>query len=142
MSYLLDTNVVSELARPKPEPAVRAWFAGIRDEALYLSVLTLGELRRGVESLPGGAKRERLRLWLENDLPEWFGGRLLPLDAAVADRWGRLLASARRTPSAIDSLIAATALQHDLRLVTRNTADFQFDGLEVVDPWRTRAGVD
>jgi predicted nucleic acid-binding protein len=136
VSYLLDTNVVSELARPKPERRVADWFADVADEALFLSVLTLGELRKGVESLPNGAKRERLRLWLETDLPTWFGGRLLTVDTAVAERWGRLLAGARRTPSAIDSLIAATALQHDLRLVTRNVADFDFVGLEVVNPWK------
>jgi predicted nucleic acid-binding protein len=136
VSYLLDTNVVSELARRKPERAVTDWFAEVADEALYLSVLTLGEVRKGVESLPNGAKRERLRLWLETDLPTWFGGRLLALDAAVADRWGRLLAGARRTPSTTDSLMAATALQHDLRLVTRNVADFDFAGLEVVNPWK------
>ena len=138
MSYLLDTNIVSELARPKPERLVADWFAEVTDEALYLSVLTLGELRKGVESLPNGSKRERLRLWLETDLPTWFGGRLLAVDAAVADRWGRLLAGARRTPSTTDSLIAATALQHDLRLVTRNVADFDFAGLAVVNPWRAR----
>ena len=88
MSYLLDTNVVSELARSRPEPAVADWFACMADEALYLSVLTLGELRKGVELLRQGAKRERLRLWLETDVPTWFGNRLLPVDAAVADRWG------------------------------------------------------
>jgi toxin FitB len=136
VSYLLDTNVVSELARPKPERLVQNWFAGVADEALFLSVLTLGELRKGVESLPHGVKRERLRHWLEIDLPAWFGGRLLTVDTSVADRWGRLLAGTRRTPAAIDSLLAATALQHDLRLVTRNVADFNFAGLEVVNPWQ------
>ena len=97
MSYLLDTNVVSELARPKPE---------------------------------------RLRHWLETELPAWFGGRLLTVDTAVADRWGRLLAGTRRTRAAIDSLLAATALRHDLRRVTRSVADFNFAGLEVVNPWK------
>lgn len=108
------------------------------DEAHYLSVLTLGELRKGVELLPQGGKRERLRLWLESELPAWFGDRLLPLDAAVADGWCRLLAKIRRTPSTTDSLIAATALHHDLRIVTRNVADFEFPGLEVVNPWMSR----
>jgi len=135
LSYLLDTNIVSELARSKPERRVTDWFAQVADESLFLSVLTLGELRQGVESLPIGVKRERLRLWLETDLPSWFGPRLLPVDAAVADRWGRLRAGARRTPPAVDGLIAATALHHDLRLVTRNTTDFRFPGLDVVNPW-------
>jgi hypothetical protein len=89
-----------------------------------------------VELLPAGAKRERLRRWLEGELPAWFGERLLPVDAAVADRWGRLLAVTRRTVSTTDSLIAATALRHDLRVVTSNVADFEFPGLEVVNPWR------
>lgn len=137
MSYLLDTNVVSELARSRPEQSVTDWFAEVADEALFLSALTLGELRKGVELLPQGGKKERLRLWLENELPTWFGERLLPVDAAVADRWGRLLATTKRTPSTTDSLIAATALRHDLRVVTRNVADFEFPGLEVVNPWKS-----
>ena len=136
MSYLLDTNVVSELARARPEAAVVEWISAVPDEALFLSVLTIGELRKAVEALPRGAKRESLRLWLERDLAGWFGERLLPIDAAVADRWGRLVAAAKSTPAAIDSLLAATALRHDLRLVTRNVADFAFPGLEVVNPWK------
>lgn len=138
MSYLLDTNVVSELARARPEPAVIEWISTVADDSLFLSVLTIGELRKGVEALPSGRKRESLRLWLETDLARWFGDRLLPVDAAVADRWGRLVAAAKSAPAAIDSLLAATALQHDLRLVTRNVADFAFQGLEVVNPWKTR----
>lgn len=135
MSYLVDTNVVSELARPRPAPAVAAWFDDVADEALHLSVLTLGELRRGVEKLPSGQRKEKLRYWLEHELPAWFGGRLLPIDGAVADTWGRLQAAAGRTLPAVDSLLAATALHHRLRLVTRNTPDFEVAGLETVNPW-------
>jgi hypothetical protein len=135
VSYLLDTIVVSELARPRPAPPVVEWFSGVADDALFLSALTLGELRKGLESLPRGAKRERLRLWLETELTPWFGERLLPVDVAVADRWGRLPAGVKGTPAAVDCLLAATALQHDLRLVTRNVADFSFSGLEVINPW-------
>lgn len=135
MSYLVDTNVISELTRPKPAPAVAAWFEEVADEALHLSVLTLGELRRGVEKLPAGKRKERLRYWLEQELPAWFGTRLLPIDAAVADTWGRLQAGAERTLPAVDSLIAATALHHHLRLVTRNTMDFDVPGLETINPW-------
>lgn len=135
MSYLIDTNVISELSRPKPAQVVVDWFEEVADEALHLSVLTLGELRRGVERLPAGKRRERLRYWLEHELPEWFGNRLLPVDAAVADAWGRLQATAERTLPAIDSLLAATAVHHHLRLVTRNTSDFQVEGVETVNPW-------
>ncbi len=135
MSYLIDTHVISELVRARPEPRVVEWFDALPDSALYLSVLTLGELRKGVEKLPDAARREKLRLWLENDLPDWFGNRLLAVDAAVADRWGRLLAEAARPLPAVDSLLAATALHHDLRLVTRNGKDSEFPGLVVVNPW-------
>lgn len=107
MSYLIDTNVVSELARPKPAPAVAAWFEEVADETLHLSVLTLGELRRRVEKLPAGKRKEKLRYWLEHEVPAWFGERLLPVDAFVADTWGRLQAVAERTLPAIDGLLAA-----------------------------------
>jgi predicted nucleic acid-binding protein len=135
VSYLVDTNVISELTRPKPARAVAAWFEEVTDEALHLSVLTLGELRRGVEKLPAGKRKEKLRYWLEQELPAWFGERLLPIDVAVADGWGRLQAGAIRTLPAIDSLLAATALHHHLRLVTRNTMDFDVPGLETINPW-------
>ena len=135
MSYLLDTNVVSEIVKRRPASAVTAWFETIPDAALHLSVISLGEIRQGVEALGDGAKKERLRLWLEQDLPAWFEDRLLPVSATVADRWGRLLAEVGRPIPAIDSLLAATALHHELRLVTRNVRDFRFPGLEVVNPW-------
>jgi predicted nucleic acid-binding protein len=136
MSYLLDTNVVSELTRPRPSKLVVRWLEAVPDEALHVSVLTVGEIRSGVERMAAGSRRERLRLWLEQDLPAWFEDRLLVLDAHIADRWGRLVASVRRPLPAIDGLIAATALGHGLRLVTRNTRDFaDIPGLELVDPW-------
>ena len=135
MSYLLDTNVISELVRPKPAKIVLDWFANIPSEALHISVLTLGEIRKGVEQMPDGVRREKLRLWLEHDLVDWFGTRVLPVDVLVADRWGRLLASVGRPVPSIDSLLAATALRHELRVVTRNEKDFDYPGLQVVNPW-------
>lgn len=135
MSYLLDTNVISELVRPKPAKAVLVWFENIPSEALHISVLTLGEIRKGVEQMPEGMRREKLRLWLDHDLTDWFSTRVLPVDVAVADRWGRLLAQVGRPLPSIDSLLAATALHHELRLVTRNQKDFNYHGLEVINPW-------
>ena len=135
MSYLLDTNVISELVRPKPAKAVLAWFENIPSEALHISVLTLGEIRKGIENLPDSACREKLRLWLEHELVDWFGTRILPVDLPVADRWGRLIALVGRPVPSIDSLLAATALHHELRLVTRNQKDFDYPGLDVVNPW-------
>lgn len=135
MSYLLDTNVLSELRRKVPHPAVVAWFANRPATTLYISVLTIGELRKGVETLPDPSRRLALLDWLETDLPHFFIGRVLPVDLAVADRWGRLVAQAGRPLPAIDSLLAATALQHGLRLVTRNQRDFELPGLEVINPW-------
>ena len=135
MSYLLDTNVVSELVRVRPHAGVVGWVGNQPADALHLSVLTLGEIRSGVERVADRRRRERLRAWLERDLPLWFQGRLLEISAEVADRWGRLRSEMKDPVPAVDSLLAATALHHDLRLVTRNTADFRYPGLEVVDPW-------
>ena len=135
MSYLLDANVVSEIVRPRPSARVLTWFDQAPDDALHLSVLSLGEIREGVEKLADEPRRERLRIWLEHDLRAWFGDRLLAVCADVADRWGRLLADIGRPVSAIDSLLAATALHHGLRIVTRNESDFRFPGLDVVNPW-------
>lgn len=120
----------------RPHAAVVAWVEMQAADALHLSVLTLGEIRSGVERLSDRRRREKLRAWLERDLPAWFEGRLLAVSAGVADRWGRLRSGSRDPLPAVDSLLAATALHHDLRLVTRNTGDFRYPGLEVVDPWR------
>ena len=134
MSYLVDTNVISELRRKEPDPDVAAWFSDRPATTLYLSVLTLGEIRKGIESLPNGKKRLVLRDWLEIELPAFFTGRILLVDAPVLDCWGRLLARVKRSVPAIDRLIAATA--HRLSLVTRNEADFKFPELDIINPWQ------
>lgn len=138
MSYLLDTNVLSELRRREPDPGVVAWVAERPATTLFLSVLTLGEIRKGIEPLADSPRRLALLDWLETELSAFFSGRLLAVDGGVADRWGRLQAQAGRPLPAIDSLLAATALHHGLVLVTRNGHDFAFPGLEVVDPWLAR----
>ena len=136
MSYLLDTNVLSELRRKRPDTHVVAWVESRPASVLYLSVLSVGEIRRGVEALSAGRHRVALLDWLEVDLPAFFAGRLLAVDRAVAERWGRLLAQTARPLPAIDSLLAATALQHGLTMVTRNARDFAIEGLDVIDPWQ------
>jgi predicted nucleic acid-binding protein len=135
LSYLIDTNVLSELRRKAPDAGVVAWFAQRPASTLFLSVLTLGEIRKGIEGLADASRRLALSDWLEAELPAFFTGHLLPVDAAVADRWGRLLATAGRPVPAIDSLLAATALHHDLTLVTRNVRDFTGFGLQLINPW-------
>ncbi len=135
MSYLLDTNVVSETIRHNPNKALIAWLDQIPGEELFISVLTLGEIRKGFEALTDRKRREKLRVWLDHELVRWFEGRVLPVDILVADRWGRLLAEVGRSVPTIDSLLAATALHHDLTLVTRNAKDFEYPGLEVINPY-------
>jgi predicted nucleic acid-binding protein len=135
LSYLLDTNVLSELRRKTPHPGVVAWVSSRPASTLYLSVLTLGELRKGVEGVADASRRLALMDWLETDLPSFFAGRILAVDAQVSDRWGRLLALAGRPLPAIDSLLGATASLHGLRMVTRNARDFASLGVEVVNPW-------
>lgn len=136
--FLLDTNVVSELIRPKPEPKVTSWIDSTDEELLFLSVLTLGEIRKGVVQLSRGARRTALEAWLRNDLPLRFSGRIVNVDQQIADRWGDLsgLLSAKGAPVAvIDGLLAATAAQHGLTLVTRNTRDVATTGVPVFNPW-------
>lgn len=135
MSYLVDTNVLSELRRKAPNAGVMAWFARRPASTLFLSVLTLGELRKGIESVADRDRRTALLDWLEVELPAFFTGRILPVDTHVADRWGRLTAAAGRPIPAIDSLIGATAAHHGLSLVTRNVRDFAELGLDVINPW-------
>ena len=137
MSYLIDTNVLSELRRKAPDPNVVDWFSQRPPATLHLSVLTLGEIRKGIENISDEARRQSLIDWLETDLPTFFTGRILPVDGAVAGRWGGLCATAGRPLPAIDSLLAATALKHDLVLVTRNIKDFADLPIQIFNPWTT-----
>ena len=136
--FLLDTNVISELVKSRPERKVTAWIDSVDESLLHLSVLTLGEIRKGITALSDAARRVSLEAWLGRNLALRFAGRILPIDEAVADRWGRITRSraARKSPlPVIDGLLAATALHHDLILVTRNTRDISAAGVPVFDPW-------
>ena len=136
MSYLLDTNIISETIKTKPSTRLINWLEQIPTEDLFISVLTVGEIRKGVELLSHSNKKSELIVWLENDLRNWFGGRIVSVDASVADKWGFILANSSRSLSAVDALIAATALTHNLRLVTRNIKDFSgVKDLELINPF-------
>jgi predicted nucleic acid-binding protein len=138
--YLLDTNCISELVCPKPEPRVMQWMDAADETMLYLSVLTLGEIRKGVAGLPPGKRRTSLETWLDVELQARFAGRLVPIDAAIADRWGVIAADAKRRGKAlpiVDGLLAATAVHHNFTVVSRNTADFAGAQVRVVNPWKT-----
>ena len=137
--FLLDTNCVSELVRVKPEPRLLEWMEAAEETLLHLSVLTLGEIRKGLAAIPQGKRRTRLEAWLEVDLRSRFSGRILPVDAAVADRWGLLAAQTRRngaTLPIVDGLLAATALHYNLTLVSRNVSDFAAAQVPVLNPWK------
>jgi toxin FitB len=138
--FLLDTNVISELVRPKPEPKVTAWIDATDESLLYLSVLTMGEIRKGIASLRDPSRRVALEAWLDSDLVIRFAHRILPIDQPVADRWGRITAQvavAKSSLPVIDGLLAATAIHHNLTLVTRNTKDVVAAGVPVFNPWVT-----
>src|SRR5229473_6533732 len=136
--FLLDTNCISEVVRVKPEPRVMAWIEAAEETLLYLSVLTFGEIRKGVAMLPQGKRRSGLETWLEVELQARFSGRILPIDEPVADRWGLLAANAKskgKALSLIDGLLAATAIHHNLTIVSRNVGDFTNTQVPVVNPW-------
>ena len=136
--FLLDTNVISELVKAKPEPKVTNWIDSVDENLLYLSVLTLGEIRKGIALLRDVPRRVALEAWLNSDLAPRFAERILSIDRAVADRWGQLAADAAeaRTPlPVIDGLLAATALHQNMTLVTRNTKDIVVTGVPAFNPW-------
>lgn len=139
MSFLLDTNVVSEWVRPRPDEGVVAWLTEVDEDRVFMSVVTLAELRHGIERLADGARRRRLDRWLMDELPLRFEGRVVPIDAAIADAWGRLVAHREtlgRPIGMADGFIAATAQVHGFTLVTRNVSDFEKSLPTVVNPWK------
>jgi predicted nucleic acid-binding protein len=134
LSFLLDTNVISEIRRGR-DPNVRAWIEDVEDLELHISVLTLGEVRKGIELLRARnpTQADVFAHWL-TELRERFSDRILRIDARIAEEWGRL--NAARPRNTVDSLIAATARLHGLTVVTRNTGDFEGCGVRLLDPWR------
>lgn len=137
--FLLGTNVPSELTRPKPEPEVIQWLDDADDLRLFLSVVSLGEIFKGITVLPEGKRRQQLQQWVDETLRPWFDGRILPVSESVAERWGVLAGECQLTGRPLnvaDGLIAATALEHGLTVVTRNVKDFSNLGVSVLDLWR------
>jgi len=138
MKHLLDTCVISELVARKPNPKVVAWIDGIDPESVYLSVITIGEIKKGIEKLPESKRKASLQTWLTKDLLIQFSGRILTIDIETVLTWGTLLGSLElhgKKMSAIDSLIAASAHHNQCRLVTRNAADFIHAGIDILNPW-------
>jgi len=140
MTYLLDTTMLSESQRDNANAGVRRWLEEQNPSALYTSVLCIGEIWRGVTTMPGGRRRDALRAWIQSDVHGMFGDRILALTRDIAARWGEMVGRLEldgRRPPTIDSLIAATALVHNLTVVTRNTRDFERCGVPVLNPWTT-----
>jgi predicted nucleic acid-binding protein len=137
MSFLLDTNAVSEWTKPRPNPGLIGWMESNDEDRVFISVITLAELRYGVERLASGARRRRLEAWLGHELPLRFEGRILPVDANIAEAWGKTASrndAAGRPIGAMDAFLAATAEFHHLTLVTRDVSDFQLLKA-VLNPW-------
>jgi toxin FitB len=138
MRYLLDTCAISELVSKQPNQRVVDWIDGIDPEAVYLSVVTIGEIRKGIEKLSDSKRKSILNDWLVSELFVRFSDRILPIDLDVILVWGQMvgrLELSGKKMAAMDSLIAATALSRDLRLVTRNEDDFKHAGLKLMNPW-------
>lgn len=139
MNYLLDTNVISELISKQPDKKVVEMLDRLDPNTIYLSVITIGEIRKGVEKLPSSKRRETVKEWLETDLLLRFQGRILEITTEVMLIWGKLTARLEnegRPVTAMDSLIAATALHTNCCLVTRNEHDFQHTGVTMINPWK------
>ncbi|MEH2515681.1 putative nucleic acid-binding protein [Bradyrhizobium sp. AZCC 1610] len=137
MNLLLDTNVLSEVQRPAPDLKVLGWLDAVDEDRVFISVASIAELRRGIALMDDARRRAALAAWLANDLPARFGDRILPIDHAVAEHWGDLMAQGRSgvALSVMDGFFAATALAKDLMLVTRNVKDFTLFGVPLFNPW-------
>jgi predicted nucleic acid-binding protein len=139
MKFLMDTCVISEIIRPKPSSKVTAWIKKEDESNFFISVLTFGELHKGIEKLAESKRKEELHNWVENDLTERFLGRIIDIDIQVAMLWGKIQGVAEKAGKpmpAVDSLIAATGIAHHLTVVTRNTADMEESGVALLNPWK------
>ena len=134
MSFLVDTCALSELLKPRPSPRVSEWFDAAPSEALFVSVLTLGEIRKGIEKLGSSQRRARIAAWLETELPAWFEDRVLPIDTGVADEWGRLMARLKKPMPAVDGLIAATRPSASVRDRHPQRVRLRRDGRRPLEP--------
>jgi toxin FitB len=135
MKYLLDTNVISELVAKKPNSQVLAWLDSLDPDDVYLSVITIGEICKGIEKLPASKRKSALLTWLKDDLLVRFSDHILLLDVAAMLTWGKLTGAAKRPLPAMDSLIAAIALHYNCSLATRNEDDFKDTGVALINPW-------
>jgi predicted nucleic acid-binding protein len=138
VNFLLDTNVVSEWTRIRPNAGVISWLSECEEDSVFLSVITIAELRHGIERLTAGRRRSRLDAWLGDELLPRFEGRIISIEPGIADLWGRVVARREalgRPIHAMDALIAATATAHDLTLVTRNSTDFETSVKSILNPW-------
>jgi len=144
MAFLLDTNVVSEIVRPKPELNVLSWLEGQNPSELFLASMTIGELMRSARKIKEAPRREVYERWIEDDLTQQFDGRILSFDDKAARTWGRLMGDGDRkglTPASADAQIAAVTIDHGMVLVTRNVKDFQQFDIEIRNPWEGEGGV-
>ena len=138
MNYLLDTCIISELIKPKPSSKVTKWLRSCREESLFLSSLTIGEIQKGISKLSESRKKNELQAWLDVELTLRFDRRILGIDIAVAKKWGDIQASSELAGNkmpVVDSLIASIGIVHDLTVVTRNTADMKPSGVRLLNPW-------
>jgi toxin FitB len=138
MNYLLDTCLISELAKSKPNEKVVEWVLSENETSFYVSVLTFGELFKGVEKLPESKKKEELRIWIDGELKNRFQNRIIGIDLRISILWGKIQCVAEKKGNpmpAIDALIAATGIAHDLIVVTRNVADMEQSGVKLINPW-------
>jgi predicted nucleic acid-binding protein len=139
VNFLLDTNVVSEWVKPRPDPGVTTWLAEVDEDRVFLSVITLAELRHGIQRMSQGIRRNRLKTWLAEELRDRFEQRVLTIDAPTADAWGFVMARGQargRSISTMDGFLVATAIRHDMTLVTRNVTDFEQLDIRLINPWR------
>lgn len=140
MKYLLDTCVISELIRPKPDHNVISWMQEQSENDLYLSVLTFGEIEKGIKKATNLTRKKNLQLWVENDLKKRFEGRIIPIDLDVSIKWGDIQGAAEligKSMPTIDGLIAVSGLTHNCVVVTRNSSDMVQSSVELINPWLT-----